>query len=73
MRAPALPSDDGLLSKREVGERLHAKGRHLNAIVAKSTALRAGRVYRGRRAYFAKSSVVLHIHREMAAAPQVSP
>lgn len=68
-RAPTLPATDRLLTAKEVGARVHATGRHLDAVVASSSALQAGRRYRGTRAYFLESSVVEHIHYEMSGAP----
>lgn len=73
-RAPALPLADRLLSRVEVGERLHLKKSGLTEVLASSRALEAGRRFRGTRAYYLESAVVRHLHVEMSAVPtEASP
>ena len=69
MKADPLPADEALLNMSDLAARLHVKGAELRRIVEESLALRIGRRYRGKRAYFTLSSVVRHIHVEMSGKP----
>lgn len=68
-RAPALPQADRLLTKKELGQRIHRTGRHLRAAIEASRVLKAGRRYVGQRAVFIESYVVQYMHHDLPAEP----